>query len=108
MAETTPTTMATAPAATQQSVQAAQQSAQHQETQRAEAAKQRLADDKEVRQKQNEQRERVAKGKPTPTQDELNRFALGEHIKEHEDDGSGPDPFDVRAQAQHQKKQQSK
>lgn len=30
--------------------------------------------------------------KPTPTQDELNRSAMGEHILEHEDDGSGPDP----------------
>jgi hypothetical protein len=31
-------------------------------------------------------------GKPTPTQDELDRVALGEHIATHEDDGSGPDP----------------
>ena len=29
--------------------------------------------------------------KPTPTQAELDRSALGEHILEHEDDGSGPD-----------------
>jgi hypothetical protein len=41
--------------------------------------------------------------KPTPTQDELNRSALGEHILEHEDDGSGPDPFEeanAKARAQ--------
>jgi hypothetical protein len=31
-------------------------------------------------------------GKPTPTQAELDRSALGEYILEHEDDGSGPDP----------------
>jgi hypothetical protein len=31
------------------------------------------------------------KGKPTPTQDELNRIAVGEHVFEKEDDGSGPD-----------------
>jgi hypothetical protein len=31
--------------------------------------------------------------KPTPTQAENDRAALGEHILEHEDDGSGPDPF---------------
>jgi len=35
--------------------------------------------------------ERLSKGKPTPTQDENDRFALGEHILEHEDDGSGPE-----------------
>jgi hypothetical protein len=32
------------------------------------------------------------KGKPTPTQQEADRAALGEHILQHEDDGSGPDP----------------
>jgi len=32
--------------------------------------------------------------RPTPTQDELNRSAMGEHILEHEDDGSGPDPHE--------------
>jgi len=30
--------------------------------------------------------------RPTPTQDENDRSARGEHILEHEDDGSGPDP----------------
>jgi hypothetical protein len=43
--------------------------------------------------------------RPTPTQDELNRAALGEHILEHEDDGSGPDPFEeanVKARGQAQ------
>jgi len=30
-------------------------------------------------------------GRPTPTQDELNKIALGEHV-ELADDGSGPDP----------------
>jgi hypothetical protein len=30
--------------------------------------------------------------RPTPTQLENDRAALGEHILEHEDDGSGPDP----------------
>jgi len=40
--------------------------------------------------------------KPTPTQEENDRSARGEHILEHEDDGSGPDPFaesNARAQA---------
>lgn len=39
-----------------------------------------------------EGQERLSKGKPTPTQDENDRTKLGEHIIEHEDDGSGPDP----------------
>jgi hypothetical protein len=30
--------------------------------------------------------------RPTPTQSENDRAALGEHILEHEDDGSGPEP----------------
>jgi hypothetical protein len=34
------------------------------------------------------------KGKPTPTQEENDRAKLGEHISEHEDDGSYPDPND--------------
>jgi hypothetical protein len=33
-----------------------------------------------------------SKGKPTPTQEELNMTALGAHILEHEEDGSDPDP----------------
>jgi hypothetical protein len=42
-------------------------------------------------------------GKPTPTQAENDRAALGEHIAEHEDDGSGPDPFaEANAVAQSQ------
>ena len=42
--------------------------------------------------------------RPTPTQEENDRSALGEHILEHEDDGSGPDPHaeaNARAQAKH-------
>jgi len=39
--------------------------------------------------------------RPTPTQAENDRAALGEHVLEHEDDGSGPDPFaEANAQAQ--------
>jgi hypothetical protein len=33
-------------------------------------------------------------GRPTPTQAENDRAALGEYVHEHEDDGSGPDPFE--------------
>jgi hypothetical protein len=35
----------------------------------------------------------LSKGKPTPTQDENDRAACGEGFVEHEDDGSGPDPY---------------
>jgi hypothetical protein len=47
---------------------------------------------KAVEQSQKEFGERTG-GKPTPTQDENDRAALGEHIHQHEDDGSGPDPY---------------
>jgi hypothetical protein len=41
--------------------------------------------------------------RPTPTQEENDRAARGEHILEHEDDGSGPDPHaEANAQAQAQ------
>ena len=38
--------------------------------------------------------------KPTPTQEENDRSARGEHILEHEDDGSGPDLF-LNPEAKH-------
>jgi hypothetical protein len=41
-------------------------------------------------------------GRPTPTQDELNKIALGEHV-ELAEDGSGPDPT-AQANAEAQKK----
>ena len=37
------------------------------------------------------------KGKPTPTQEENDLAAHGAHFLEHEDDGSGPDPFNTRS-----------
>ena len=41
--------------------------------------------------------------KPTPTQAENDRSAMGEHVLEHEDDGSGPDlNAEANAQAQAQ------
>jgi hypothetical protein len=35
-------------------------------------------------------------GKPTPTQAENDAAALGQNTLEHEDDGSGPDPYAVK------------
>jgi hypothetical protein len=46
--------------------------------------------------------------RPTPTQAENDRSALGEHVLEHEDDGSGPEPHaeaNAHAQAQQVGKQ---
>lgn len=57
------------------------------DTKQAEARNKALADDKESRAKQQEQRE-ARTGKPTPTQEENDRAALGEQIDEHAADGS--------------------
>jgi hypothetical protein len=66
---------------------------------RDEHVKKQMADRDARRNAQNEVREAVMKGTPTPTQDENDRSALGEHIIEHADDGSGPDPFSPEQQA---------
>lgn len=47
---------------------------------------------KAVQESQRQFGERT-RGRPTPTQAENDRAALGEHIAKHEDDGSGPDPY---------------
>ncbi|HEX4200288.1 MAG TPA: hypothetical protein VHY59_02135, partial [Chthoniobacterales bacterium] len=36
--------------------------------------------------------EKRMSGKPTPTQEELDKANLGFVVTQHEDDGSGPDP----------------
>lgn len=59
--------------------------------QATENAKKQLAEGKEARAKQDEQRAAVMKGKPTPTQEENDIAVLGGH-PDLEDDGSGPDP----------------
>ena len=52
-----------------------------------EAAKKRLADAKEVQEKTHREYEEKSKGKPTPTQEENDRAAMGEHVIEKEPDG---------------------
>jgi hypothetical protein len=60
---------------------------------RTEANKKRLADEKAQRDKAHaEQRTAMSSVKPTPTQEECDLSAMGEHILEHEPDGSPPDP----------------
>ena len=56
---------------------------------RTEATKKRLADEKAQREKaRTEQYEAMKDVKPTPTQEENDLAAMGEHIIEHEPDGS--------------------
>jgi hypothetical protein len=74
-------------------------------TQHSTAAADAAKKENEARAKvQQEQRDKLAKAKPTPTQDENDRAVLGEHIKEHADDGSGPDPSDPLAAERAKKK----
>ncbi|WP_028164117.1 hypothetical protein [Bradyrhizobium elkanii] len=70
-----------------------------------EAAKKKLAEAREARDKESE---RMAKAKPTPTQEENDLARLGVYVGEHEDDGSGPDPHQpgaARKPVDHQKRQ---
>jgi hypothetical protein len=80
-------TQADAAAAKQQADITAKQQADHKA--HVEAVKK---EGEELKKTQAEQHAKLAAAKPTPTQDENDRAKLGEVIKEHEDDGSGPDP----------------
>lgn len=62
----------------------------------AENAKKRLEDDKKIRERSAAEFAERMKGKPTPTQEENDLAALGAHVVEKEDDGSGPDPATPR------------
>jgi hypothetical protein len=57
-----------------------------------ELAKKRLAEEKKISDQSRAEFAERMKGKPTPTQEENDIAALGGHITEHEDDGSGSDP----------------
>ena len=57
-----------------------------------EAAKKQLAENKKASDKSKAASQEASKGKPTPTQEENDLAALGAHVNEKEDDGSGPDP----------------
>jgi len=58
-----------------------------------EAARKALAEDKQALEKTRAEYAQRMAGKPTPTQEENDMAKLGAQILEHEDDGSGPDPF---------------
>lgn len=54
-----------------------------------------LASGRVAREKSMRQFSEQTKGKPTPTQEENDRAVAGEHILEHEADGSDPDVNEV-------------
>jgi len=58
-----------------------------------ENAKKILAEEKKVSDQSRAEYFARTQGKPTPTQEENDLAVLGANILEHEDDGSGPDPF---------------
>jgi hypothetical protein len=60
-------------------------------------AQKQLAQDQKATEKSHAQFAEQTKGKPTPTQEENDIAALGGHILEHEDDGSGPDPHQTKS-----------
>jgi hypothetical protein len=57
----------------------------------AAAREQALAAGQAAKARSQEEFAERTKGKPTPTQEENDRAALGEHIAEHEHDGANPD-----------------
>ena len=63
---------------------------------------------KVIKEKSMEEFTKRTKGKPTPTQDELDRANLGEHITEHEADGSEPDEHALSPEARHRKQSEAK
>src|SRR5262245_5640029 len=66
-----------------------------------ERARKELERDRETRERSAREYAERSKGKPTPTQEENDLHACGAHILEHEDDGSGPDPYDWRRDERH-------
>jgi hypothetical protein len=64
-----------------------------------EQAKKTLAEERKAADKSRAEFAERTKGKPTPTQEENDLAAVGAHILEHEDDGSGPDPFNKAMEA---------
>jgi hypothetical protein len=57
-----------------------------------EAARKLYEEEKKRSDKSKAASKEATKGKPTPTQEENDLTALGAHVMEKEDDGSGPDP----------------
>jgi hypothetical protein len=60
--------------------------------QTAENARKLMEHDKRVVERSRVEYAQRSKGRPTPTQEELDMAAHGAHILEHDEDGSDPDP----------------
>jgi hypothetical protein len=92
----TSTTAAQPPRNPQPGQPPAQQTTEEQR-QRAAAAKKETEERREERNKQVAER---LKGRPTPTQEELDSIALGHHVQ-LSDDESGPDPAERLSTVRH-------
>jgi len=57
-----------------------------------EAARKQLEENRKRQEVSAREYAERSQGKPTPTQEENDLAALGAHVLEKEDDGSGPDP----------------
>jgi hypothetical protein len=68
-----------------------------------ERARKAVEQDKELLEVSRKEFAERMKGKPTPTQEENDLAACGAHITEHEDDGSGPDPYSQTRFSERQK-----
>jgi hypothetical protein len=66
-----------------------------------ELARKLVEEDKKVADHSRAEYARLSKGRPTPTQQENDMAMHGAHILEHEDDGSGPDPYNGPIQNRH-------
>lgn len=62
-----------------------------------EAAKKALAEEQVATETSRAEYSSRVHGTPTPTQEELNMSMLGASILEHDDDGSGPDPYAAKS-----------
>ena len=60
-------------------------------------AQKQLAEERKAVERLHAEFAQRTKGKPTPTQEENDLAALGAHILEHEDDGSGPHPHETKS-----------
>lgn len=79
--------------------EAANKQAQEAQKAHVEAVKKQEQEQRAARDKlANEQRAKIAAAKVTPTQEEIDRAKMGEHIEKLADDGSGPDPHSPEAQ----------
>jgi hypothetical protein len=73
-----------------------------------EHVKAQLEQDRQLRAKSYEEFTRRTSGKPTPTQDELDRIMLGEHVLEKEPDGTPEEPNQAPGMSGHRRQIEAK